>query len=173
MKKIALFLIGCCLMIALPAQASVELKDLEVAVRALGFTNNPPTGKLNIGIVYSPNVSSSVQEAENLQKLLGGGLQVGNLFLKPIMIKINEADNADVGLFFLTQGVGIDGRKLLPASNKKPIVCITTDISQVIAGACVLGVKSHPKVEILVNRAAAAKSGTKFATAFNMMITEY
>ncbi|MES2219045.1 MAG: hypothetical protein V4501_11615 [Pseudomonadota bacterium] len=172
MKKIALFLTCCFMVMAMPAQA-VSLSDLEIAVRALGFMNNPPTGELSVGIVYAPDVPSSAQEAENLQRMLGNGLQVGNLFLKPVMVNINEADNANVGLFFLTGGLGGDARKLSSASNKKQILCVTTDVSQVINGACGLGVKSHPKIEILVNRAAAANSGATFATAFSMMITEY
>jgi hypothetical protein len=173
MKRIVLLLTCCLILIVMPVQAAVGLGDLEIAVRALGFINNPPTGELSVGIVYSPEVASSAQEAESLQKILGDGLQVGSLFLKPVMVNINEADNASVGIFFLTEGLGGDARKLLSASNKKQILCVTTDIPQVINGACGLGIKSHPKVEIIVNRAAAANSGTTFATAFSMMITEY
>jgi hypothetical protein len=173
MKKILTSLICGLILMAMPVQAAVALSDLEIAVRALGFTNNPPTGELRFGIVYSPEVASSEQEAENLQKLLGSGLQVGNLFLNPVMVNIDDADNANVGVFFLTQGLGREARKLWAPSHTKQILCVTTDVAQVINGSCGLGIKSRPKIEILVNRAAAANSNTTFATAFSMMITEY
>ncbi len=173
MKTIAGFLIFCLTMMLLTSAQAVSLGDLQIAVRALGFINNPPTGKLNVGVVYAADIPGSTQEAHELQTILGNGLQVGNLFLKPVMVPINGGDSSTVGLFFLTQGLGSESRPLLSASEKKRIICVTTDITQVIKGVCALGVKSYPKIEILVNRAAAANSGITFASAFNMMITEY
>jgi hypothetical protein len=160
-------------MTPLMSAQAVSLSDLQIAVRALGFINNPPTGKVSVGVVYAPDIPGSTQEAQELQAILGNGLQVGNLFLKPVMVPVNDGDISTVGLLFLTQGLGSISRTLLSASKKKRILCVTTDITQVIKGACALGVKSYPKIEILVNRAAAANSGITFASAFNMMITEY
>ncbi len=172
MKKIAKFFIFCFIITAMPVQAEITLNDLQIAVRALGFINRPPTGELSVGIVYAPNVPRSAEEALALQNMLGDGLQVGNLFLKPVMVKIDEADNTNVGLFFLTDGVGNEASKVLAASVRKQVLCVTTDIAQVKNGECALGIRSQP-VEILVNRAVATNSGTTFATAFRMMITEY
>jgi hypothetical protein len=172
MKKIAQLLIFCFTMLPfLPARA-ISLGELQIAVQALGFINNPPTGKLTVGIVFAPNIPISIREAYELQTMLGNGLQVGNLFLTPVMIPVSKSDNSDVGLFFLTHGLG-EISSFLSASKNKQTLCVTTDIKQVKKGECVLGVKSHPKIEILVNRAAAANCGTKFISVFNMMITEY
>ena len=171
MKKVFCFLM-LYFLTWLPAQA-VSLSDLEIAVRALGFTNNPPTGNLSIGIVYADSIPNTVNEAHELQNILGDGLQVGNLYLKPVMVPLNDVDNANVGLFFLTRGMGKDGERVLSASNQKHILCVTTDATQVIKGRCALGIISHPKIEILVNRTAAANSGITFSSVFSMMITEY
>ena len=172
MKKMTGFLIFYFLLTWLPAQA-VSLNDLQIAVRALGFTNNPPSGNLSVGIVYVDSIPNSVNEAHELQDILGDGLQVGNLYLKPVMVPINAVENANVGLFFMTEGMGSNGQGVLSASNQKQILCVTTDVTQVIRGLCALGVKSQPKIEILVNRSAAANSGITFSSAFSMMITEY
>jgi hypothetical protein len=57
-------------------------------------------------------------------------------------------------------------------SAAKMAPCITTDLAQVRDGACVMGIRSTPKVEIMVNRAAATNTGIKFAGVFRMLITE-
>jgi hypothetical protein len=49
---------------------------------------------------------------------------------------------------------------------------VTTDLNQVRDGVCLMGVRSSPKVQIVVNRAAANASGITFATVFRVMITE-
>ena len=156
-----------------PARADVTAKDVQVMARALGFTEKPPTGEVNIGIVFAPGNAQSAKEATDLQAMLGSGLKAGNLTLKPVMVKIDEIGAAgDVGAFLLTEGVGADASKLAAATKAKQKPCITTDIPQVQSGACVMGIKSEPKVEIIVNKAAAADSGIGFAASFRMMITE-
>jgi hypothetical protein len=39
-------------------------------------------------------------------------------------------------------------------------------------GACAVGVRSQPRIEVIVNRAAAAASGIVLSAVFRMMITE-
>ncbi|TAL04369.1 MAG: hypothetical protein EPO08_01565 [Rhodospirillaceae bacterium] len=158
---------------SLPAWAAATQSDLVIAARALGFMENGPKGDVTVGIVYDPTSNQSVQDADGVQKILSEGLKVGNLTLKPVMVKTDEIAAAKVGLFFLTEGVGGDGMKVAVVEKTKHIPCVTVDLPQVRNGACVMGVQSQPKVEILVNRAAAADSGMTFAAVFRMMITEF
>jgi len=158
---------------ASPALAGMTQKDVLVATRALGFMENAPHGTINVGIVYAPGNKSSAQDAENTQELLGDGLKVGNLTLRPVMVSVDDIAGANVYVFFLSDGVEADGAKVAAASRTRRIPCVTTDVAQVKNGSCVLGVRSQPKVEILVNRAAAAASGVVFAGVFRMMITEF
>jgi ABC-type uncharacterized transport system substrate-binding protein len=155
-----------------PAHAEITVTDLQVAARALSFVENPLSGAVRVGIVYASGSPRSVQQAEALRDMLGNGLRAGNLELRPVMVESKEAANANVDLFFLTEHVATDGTQLSSASMKKQIPCVTTDVGQVRNGACIMGVRSRPKVEILVNRAAAAASGVTFATVFRVMITE-
>jgi len=156
-----------------PARADITAKDVQVMARALGFTDKPPSGDVNIGIVFAPGNAQSAKEANDLQQILGAGLKAGNLTLKPVLIKLDDlASASDIAAFLLTEGVGADGSKVAAAAKSKQKPCITTDIAQVQGGACAMGIKSEPKVEIVVNKAAAADSGVSFAAAFRMMITE-
>ena len=158
----------CCAGIVSEARAQITATDLQVAARALSFVENPLSGTVRVGIVYTAGNSRSMQQAEALRALLGNGLRAGNLELKPVMVKAEEASTADVELFFLTEQGASHGA----VQNAKKIPCVTTDIEQVRSGACLMGVRSRPKVEILVNREVAAATGVTFATVFRVMITE-
>jgi hypothetical protein len=156
---------------AAAAPAAVTPTDLQVAARALSFMENPLIGSVRVGIVYAPENPRSVQQAEELGRLLGGGLRAGSVELKPELVKLGEVRRADVDLYVLTEYVGSD--EALAAQigrGKRP--CVTTDLRQVQSGACLMGVRSAPSVEIVVNRAAAKESGITFATWFRVMITE-
>ncbi len=146
--------------------------DLLIAGRALSFMENPPSGPIRTGIVYSPSDPHSVEEAANLATMLAGGFHVGNFTMLPVLVKIDDLAAANVGLILLTDHIGSDGLRVPSVTKAKHIPCVTVDISQVQNGDCVMGVKSDPRIEIVVNRAAAAGSGTTFATVFRMLITE-
>lgn len=167
-------LFACCLLIASGyARAEFQLNDLQIAGRALGFLDRPLNGDVNAGIVYVPADPQSARQAQELKQLLGEGLRVGNVTLKPILVPVGEVRRANVALFFLTDGVaGVDTQAMVDAAKPKRTPCITTDLAQVRNGVCAIGIRSQPKVEILVNRASAASTGVAFSAVFRMMITE-
>jgi hypothetical protein len=154
------------------AQAQFALSDLQVAGRALGFLEKPLTGEIKVGIVYTSANPHSFAEAQDIQTMLGGGLRVGNVTLSPVLVPLTDVSGTDVALFFLTEGVGSEAMRTAEAARSKRALCITTDLPQVTSGVCAMGVRSQPKVEILVNRAAAARTGMSFSAVFRMMITE-
>jgi ABC-type uncharacterized transport system substrate-binding protein len=153
------------------ALAGITPTDLQVAARALSFMERPLVGSVRVGILYAPNDQRSVREAEALSALLGNGLKAGKLELKPLLVKIGDAATARVDLFFLTEFVGVAQASAARIAVLK-VPCVTTDIAQVESGACLMGVRSSPKVQIMINRAAAKDSGITFATVFRVMITE-
>lgn len=164
--------IGVCLLLARAALADVTAQDLQIAARALSFLQRPLSGEVAVGIVYLRNNPKSLEEAEGLQRMLNEGLKVGNITLKSTLVSLEEAPRASVGLFFLTTGLGVEAQSLADVSHAKHLPCFTTDLSQVAAARCAVGVRSQPKIEIVVNRVAAKASGTTFSTVFRMMITE-
>ena len=167
-------LAACCLvLLCAGARAQFTLNDLQIAGRALGFLEKPLSGDVKAGIVYAPDDPRSVAEADALKGLLGQGLRVGNVRLVPVLVPVAELSRAGVALFFLTTGMTDADTKLVTAAAvAKRTPCITTDLSQVRAGVCAMGVRSQPKIEIFVNRAAAATTNLAFSAVFRMMITE-
>jgi hypothetical protein len=162
----------CGLAVVSSIRADVTPTDLQVAARALSFMERPLSGTVRIGIVHSAASPRSVRQAEDLRAMLAGGLRAGALDLRPVLVEIGQAGSANVDLFFLTEFVSPHERSLATISAARQIPCITTDVGQVRSGACTMGVRSKPKVEIFVNRAAALDSGMTFATVFRVMITE-
>jgi hypothetical protein len=172
-RYFALFaLLAGCAAIAVPASAEVTARDLQVAGRALGFVQNPPRGIMRVGIVYSAGVSPSFEQAKLVADILGTGLRAGNVDLRPVLVDVRNALTADVDLFYLTEHLDPAQTPLAGICATRGTPCITTDLAQVQAGICAIGIRSQPKVEIIVNRAAASASGVSFATAFRMLITE-
>ena len=167
-------LAACCLvLLSAAARAQFTLSDLQIAGRALGFLEKPFSGDVKAGIVYTPEDPRSVAEANALKALLGDGLRVGNVKLVPVLVPVAELSRADVALFFLTAGITDAGTKSVTAAAvAKHTPCITTDLAQVRAGVCAMGVRAQPKIEIFVNRAAAASTNLAFSAVFRIMITE-
>ena len=159
-------------LVALPAQAEMTVTDLQIAARALSFMERPLSGTVRMGIVYIPGDTASEAEAESAVQLLGSGLKAGNLFFTPVRVAVKDASTAVVDLFFLPDGTGDRSAPVAAAAEKRKLVCVTLDISQVEKGACVLGVQSKPKVRIFVSRAAAIASKSPFVTVFLMMVSE-
>ena len=167
-------LAACCLvLLCASARAQFTLNDLQIAGRALGFLEKPFSGDVKAGIVYAPDDPRSVAEADALKGLLGQGLRVGNVRLVPVLVPVAELSRTDVALFFLTTGMtDADTKSVAAAAVAKHTPCITTDLSQVRSGVCAMGVRAQPKIEIFVNRAAAASTNLAFSAVFRMMITE-
>jgi hypothetical protein len=153
------------------AHAQFALSDLQIAGRALGFLDNPMQGVIAVGIVYAPTSPQSAREAEALKDMLGDGLRIGNVTLQAVLVPIGDVQRSSPALFLLTDGVD-DVTLLADAARAKRIPCITTDLAKVKSGSCAIGVRSQPKIEILVNRNAASSSQVGFSAVFRMMITE-
>ena len=156
-----------------PAYAELTQTDVLVAGRAIGFVEKFGSGELRVGIVFAPDSAQSIQEANDLKAILGNQLRVGDNVLKPVLLRTDQVADADVGLFFLTDGVGAAAGRVASVSKGRKIPCITFDLPQVRNGACTIGVQSRPKIEVFVNRKSAAESNTIFSSVFRLMITEY
>jgi hypothetical protein len=154
--------------LALPALADTS-KDIQVAGRALSFLENGPTGHVVIGVVYDPAKAASVAQKDAVMAALGSGLDAGSLTLtgKPMEA---GAISGGVAALYLTSGVNFAAAASAAKAHK--LITISADNACVSSGECVMGVSTTPKVEIKVNRAAAAAIGVSFKSAFRMMITE-
>jgi len=157
---------------ARPALAATD-SDVTIAARTLGFMEKPLSGAVRVGVVYAPDDPLSSRDAGALRKSMTNGLTVGGISLNPVMIPVESVGGANVDLLFLAAGVGARASNVRDTGQAKHIPCITLDIDQVRNGNCAIGIKSQPRVEILVNRDVASRSGVSFAGAFKMLITEF
>jgi hypothetical protein len=169
-----IYLVAACMCAAIlsPGTARADAaKDLQVAGRALTFLENGPSGRAVLGVVFDPSKPGSVAEKNAVMAALGGGYSAGAVTLvgKPV-----EADAvggvSGVAALYVTGGVNYGVVKA--AAKDRKLVTIGSAPACVNSGACVMGVVTEPKVEITVNRAAAAAVGASFKAAFRMMIKE-
>lgn len=155
-----------------PGLAHAEAaKDLAVAGRALTFLENGPSGHAVLGVVYDPAKPGSVAEKNALMAALGAGVSAGAVTLSGKAVDADSVGGVSgVAALYVTSGVNY-GAVGAQAKARK-LLTIGSASACVQSGACVMGVTTEPKVEITVNRSAAASVGAVFKAAFRMMIKE-
>lgn len=156
------------------AWAETGAKDVQVAAKTFGFLTPPLADTVKVAIVFDAANADSRKDADALKGILGNGLQIGAATLVPVMVPLAQLDGGldDARAVFVTAGQSPQHDRIFAATKAKKLLSISTDISCVQSARCVMGVKSEPKVEILVNKAAAEASSVSFAPAFRMMISE-
>ena len=159
---------------AQPAAAAAEptLRDLQVLARALGFLERPPSGMAEIGIVYPQQSTVGLAEAQRIAASFGDGLRAGNLVVRPRLVTLESVGDARAAALLLTDAAAAQAALVARVVAGRSILTVTSDRALIDAGSVVMVVRSEPRVEILVNRAAAQTAGVNFAAAFRMMIQE-
>ena len=162
---------------ARPAQAEeTTAKDLAVAARSLAFLSQRPTGELRTVIIYAPDQDASRREAEAIASILSGSFTAGRVRLiatPPVLIaasNLSALDNKDVA--FVTGSLGAWHAAIAEAAARRHIITVTNDLACVISGNCVMGVRSEPRVQVVINRKLADRSSIEFAPGFRLLVTE-
>lgn len=155
------------------AQAETTSRDIDVLGRTFNFLENRISGSVPTAIVYDSSNAASQTEATAIQGLLGNGLSVGGATLTPVMVDVSSiSDISGYRVAIVTGGMSGHYASILAAAQSGNTLTVSTDISCVQGGSCVMGVQSAPSVEIYVNRSAAESCGVGFQQAFRMMINE-
>jgi len=157
---------------SMPAAAEATPQDLQVLVRALGFLERPPTGVAELGIAYPLASVAGRAEAERVAAAFGEGLRAGALTLRPRLIPVEAVGRAQVAALLLTDAALPQAAQVAAALAGSGVPTIATTTTALEGGKVVLVLRSQPRVEILVSRAAAQTAQVGFATAFRMMIQE-
>jgi hypothetical protein len=154
-----------------PANAgSLSERDVQILAKVIGFLEPPPSGAATIGIAYDPASAASKRDAEEIASYFGEGLKGGSAFLKPKLTTIGDLANG--GFVAVIAAAGAKVEKIYSVTKSLHVACVTANTEDVQVGQCLVAVKSAPKVEILINRAAAASSGVGFGSAFLLMAHE-
>ena len=155
--------------IAAPASAQTTTRDIEVIGRALGFMEGVSGSDRVVAIVYD---GASEAAAQELAAALDGGLSAGRVTLTGRLVPASEAASISGAHAAVLLGGAAADASVANAVNASGAMSVSTDLSCVESGACVMGVQSAPSVRILVNRGNAEAASVSFAAAFAMMIEE-
>ena len=153
------------------SSAQTTARDLQVVARALGFLETPLRGNIEVAVVHPPG---SPAEAQAVIDALGpDGLRAGNVILraKPVPSDQLAAMAANPAILLIAAVLPQAG-PIANATAGRGVVTIATEERAASTGQVVMTVRSEPRVEIIVNRAAAQAAGVRFAAAFRMMIQE-
>ena len=154
------------------ARAQPTSRDLQLVARVLGFLEQPPSGLVDVGIVYPQGSAEGRAEAVRLAALFEDGVRAGGVTLRPRPLAIEEMPAAGLRVALLTDSAVRQAAALARKVASREVLTVTFDQPVVDEGLVVLAVRSQPRVEILVSRAAARSAGIGFAGAFRMMIQE-
>jgi len=155
------------------AQAETTRKDLLVMARMISFLSTRPSGVVHVAIVYAPGNAESRQDADGLLATLGSGLTVGSLTLVPLLVPVDQLQTmAGVAAVVVTAGLDSYFDAIFHTTAALKLVSLSSDFNCVRSGKCVVSVRSEPKVDIVVSRAAAELSSVAFVAAVRLMITE-
>jgi hypothetical protein len=148
-------------------------QDLRLIAQSMGFLLHPPVGALEVGIVYPAGSVAGRAEAEQIAAAFGDAPRGGALTLHPRLLTLEEAARHEPGgVLLLTSAALPRAGALASATAGKGILTVTSDPAAIAEGQAVMAVRSQPRVEIFVSRAAAQSAGIEFSTAFRMMIQE-
>jgi hypothetical protein len=170
--RLAAVVTTLCVFCAPGAAADVTAKDLQVLSRALGFVQLP-AGASKIAVVYNPADAASTRSAETARALMGDSFKAGTRSLTVVLVAVGELDAArDIAVLFAAAELGPDVAKVAAASQASKAPCVTDDLELVKRATCAIGVRTSPKVQIMVNKALTAAVGLTLDPAFKMLITE-
>jgi hypothetical protein len=157
-------LVAAVAVFAAPAEATTP-RDLQVIARAVGFVNGLPRGVVNVAVVDGPG-------ADAVMAAMANGVSAGGLTLNPRRVALNALATSGARVIIVPEGQGASHAAIASAARGMRAVTVSTDMSCVRAGRCVVGVASSPRVEIVVSRIAAAAADISFGQAFRVMIRE-
>jgi len=158
---------------AQPSQAQFTPRDGQIIARALSFTEVSTGGALEIAIVYAPDRSVSVHQAESLKAAIGDSLAAGKVILKARLVTAEQLHTTTgVAGIFVTGDLGPKLDEVVRAAQRLHVPTISTEMAYVRSAQCILGFSSQPTVEIVLNHDAANSAGVRFSQAFRMLVRE-
>jgi hypothetical protein len=145
--------------------ASLSSRDAQIIAKVVGFLDPAPSGKV-IAVLYARGEAASKSDADAIVRLFDGGISSGG---GTITAKAIEAGSLGDGAGYIAIIFAIDAG---PAHQPEKLLTITAVDDLVRSGQAVMAVHSQPRVEIIVNRAAAQAAGIGFTAAFGMLVHE-
>jgi hypothetical protein len=168
-------LAGALMALLLPASAArgFSFKDAQVLGRTIGFLDDGRARNATIAIVYAPSDAASKQDAQAVVDVIGAGLNTGRVRLQARLVAADQlGDVRDADAIYVSAGQTAFMAPIEAAAEARHIPTIAANLACVGADGCVVGYVSEPAILIVINRAAAQRTGVHFMQAFRMLVRE-
>jgi hypothetical protein len=143
--------------------------DLSVGLKILALLDNKISGDVPLAIIYDAKLPESQTEANSLYKTITGSFQApAGVKLSVLMVAtddLSKLSSAKVGIV----SKGSCTNAVAEATARQGILTMTSDLNCVKANRSILGITTHPGVEIYFSRTAADAARVGFSQAFIMI----
>jgi hypothetical protein len=178
MKALALALAATAAFIAASATSQAALaefsaKDGQVLGRTLGFVGDGTTGVVVVGVVVAPGNAASQRDADVIRTVIGDDLPTGRVRLQVRLITLDQlATASNVAALYVTAGLADKMETISSTARRLHVPTISAELVCVQSEGCVVGFSTEPTVQILIDSAAAERTGVRFMQAFRMLVRE-
>ena len=150
---------------------SSNVKALKIQVNSTNTVLKPALAN-NAANIEADTGGLAAAASANSNTWLSAG-RVRLVSSAPLLVPANNLsalENKDVA--FVTGSLGAWHASIAEASARRHIVTISNDLACVTSGYCVMGVRSEPRVQVIINRKLADRSSIDFAPGFRLLVTE-
>lgn len=158
-------LIAAALVFTVNAEAATGARELQVMARAVGFVQGLPRGVIDVAVVDGPG-------ADAVLAAMGSGVNAGGIMMLPRRVPLQQLAQSGVRVVIVPEGQGASHAAIAVAAQRMQAITLSSDMSCVRAGHCVVGVAAQPRVDIVISRSAAGASRVSFAQAFRVIFRE-
>ena len=153
--------------------AEISQQELSAVGKIISLSNDVAGGAAEFAVVFDPSSAESVADKDKLQSLIGSAYKAPKHTFSFVAVPASDVANITAPVVFMTSGLSGDTQKqaLANASSRKAVT-ISTDLSAVEAGNCVIGVDVGSSVRVIMNADAYNASGLSFDAAFEFMVKE-
>lgn len=153
---------------------ATTLKDLQVGLRTLAFISPPIRGEVEVGIIHDSHDGASQDDARQIAQWLQAGAISRQVTFVPHLVDVGQLKGASAYRVAIVAGhIPEAFQSIQYYAVRSGTVTIGADLACVHAHACIVGVTTAARTEIVISRQASQSCGVHFLEAFRMMVTEY
>lgn len=157
------------------AEAVTGKKEMQVVGKVAGFTSSIEKSKaVKLGVVFDAANATSQADFDAVKAIVGAGLKAGKLTIEFVPVAVSEIStkSASVDMFFVTEGLSAKMAEINSVAKKDKKLTVSTDLTCVETGNCLVGVDVSSGVKVFLNRASVDATGIEFDSAFKFMVKE-
>jgi hypothetical protein len=164
---------ACLAITSSAAVAQFSAKDGQVLGRTLSFVGDGMSGVVVVGIVVSDTDPASQRDADAVRGIIGAEFPAGRVRLQFRLVPVDQLGAVTgVSALYVTSGLTASMDAISAAAQRLRVPTISADLTCVQSRGCVVGFATEPTVQIVIDTAAAERTGVRFMQAFRMLVRE-